>query len=77
MRYVDFFLLVLIGGVMSHQEFFLVRKNSFLPDVSELKAKKYAIFSLAIHSHQVKKMEPLRQKFGMTHNSHQSIPAEL
>jgi hypothetical protein len=39
---------------MSHPEFFLVRKNSFLHDVSELQAKKSAIFSLAIHSHHVK-----------------------
>jgi hypothetical protein len=47
---------------MSHPEFFLVRKNSFLPDVSALAAKKSAIFSLPMHSHQVKKREPLRQK---------------
>jgi hypothetical protein len=46
---IDFFAIM-----MSHPEFFLVRKNSVLPDVSELTAKKSAIFSLSIHSHQVK-----------------------
>jgi hypothetical protein len=40
---------------MSHPEFFLVRKNSFLPDLSELEAKKSQIFSLPIHSNRVKK----------------------
>jgi hypothetical protein len=39
---------------MSHPEFFLVRKILVLPDVSEWKAKKSQIFSLSIHSHQVK-----------------------
>jgi hypothetical protein len=44
-----------LARILSHPEFFLVRKNSFLPDLSELKAKKSAIFSLSIHSNQVKK----------------------
>jgi hypothetical protein len=53
---------------MCHPEFFLSRKNSFLPDVSELAAKKSAIFSLPIHSHQVKRWSLCGKNFGMTHN---------
>jgi hypothetical protein len=40
---------------MSHPKLFAAKAPSFLPNVSELKAKKSAIFSLSIHSHQVKK----------------------
>jgi hypothetical protein len=40
---------------MSHPEFFLVRKNSFFHEVSELAAKKSQIFSLPIHSPHGKK----------------------
>jgi hypothetical protein len=47
---------------MSHPEFFLVRKNSVLADLSELAAKKSQIFSLPIHSNQLKQMGPLQQK---------------
>jgi hypothetical protein len=40
---------------MSHPKLFATKATSFFPDVSELEAKKSAIFSLPIHSHQGKK----------------------
>jgi hypothetical protein len=47
---------------MSHPEFFLVRKNPFLHELSELAAKKSAIFSLPIHSAHVKRDFSIWQK---------------
>jgi hypothetical protein len=44
------------------------QEKFFLPDLSELAAKKSAIFSLPIHSNQVKRCGLCGKKFGMTHN---------
>jgi hypothetical protein len=39
---------------MSHPKLFAAKATSVLPDLSELAAKKSQIFSLPIHSNQVK-----------------------
>jgi hypothetical protein len=44
-----------LHNFMSHPKLFAILKNPFLHDLSELEAKKSAIFSLPIHSNHVKK----------------------
>jgi hypothetical protein len=46
--------------IMSHLEFFLVRRNHFVPDLCEVAAKTSAMFSLPLHINQVQRIVRLQ-----------------
>jgi hypothetical protein len=54
---------------MSRPKLFVTLKNPFLPDLCEAEAKKSQIFSLPLHTNQVKRIFPDQEKSGMIHKS--------